>query len=230
MPNSNNPFEPEPLKSPKKLRASRNVFFKSTGSVRSLIVGRIQTGAPPQAYSCESWGEANGLFIFLARPDVIDVWAQPTKIPYVNLNGDAKKYTFDFRLIFKNGFKLAVEYKAEAYATHESIVRKIDHIRPQLSPDFAHDAVILHENSFHQFELRNAKMIHNYRRFDEPAADAAVERVIANINGPVTLGEIADAAEIGSFGYRAAVRAVGDGKLKLVKLREFSKDVLVQKG
>lgn len=230
MPNTNDPFEPEPMKSPKKLRASRNVFFKSTASVRSLIVGRVQTGAPPQAYSCEAWGEANGLFVFLARPEIVDVWAQPAKISYIDVNGKPLTYTFDFRLTFKNGFKLAVEYKAEAYANHVTIVSLIDHIRPQLSGDFAHDAVILHENSFHQFELRNAKMIHNYRRFDEPAADAAVERIIANINGPVTLGEIADAAEIGSFGYRAAVRAVGDGKLKLVKLREFSKDVLVQKG
>ena len=62
----------------------------------------------------ESKREQEGLYLLLARPDVVDIWDQPPPVFYHDANGRKRSHTFDFLITLSSGKRIAIAVKPDA--------------------------------------------------------------------------------------------------------------------
>ena len=206
---------------PRASRASRKIKIGDKGSVSgALIANNFRTWFESQL---EYWI----LLILLARWDVVDVWEQPTPVEYVDDDGVVCHHTFDFLVTLRDGTRIAIAVKPAAKVVETRIQRTVDLIAEQMSPAFAHYAHLLTDKCFTVDDQINAQLIHAVKDDDEPEDDAVVAKLIQKLRRETTIAKLVEASGLKGYGFRAVVRAIGDGRLKLTEPCVIDDDSIV---
>ncbi|GJE41546.1 hypothetical protein AEGHOMDF_0712 [Methylobacterium soli] len=213
--------EPTPCwRPPAPSRATRKISRRSNRSARVTIV----TTTNPRLIRCESNLEAKAAYMLLARPDVVDVTEQPEAVAYLDEQDRRRLHTFDFLVTRADGTRIAIAVKPAKTATRRGLLRLLRRIAAQMSPDFADAVLLLTEEQLPGPLVRNAMMIHGARRGRCEKHDAQVAALVRTLNGRVKVGTLVEVLGLGGEGYRAILRALGDGLLSLVGRRSVEYD------
>lgn len=216
----------EPLFIPDTLpsRASRQISLHSKGSVRGFdfINGR------------KTWYEAElewkcGV-VAKAHPEVVDVVEQPPAVTYVDDDGKERRHTFDWLFIKNDGTKWLFAVKPAALVEKSGIRQIIDLIAAQIPCTTADFIVLFTEHKLTAVDLFNADAIHHAQREEFPDDDAMVAKLVKRLRGAVTIASIVERSKLGGYGFNAVVRAVADGRLRLVEYRKIDYDAAVTRG
>lgn len=211
----------EPLPS----RASRLPALRSTMSNR----GEIFCAASGRIIVYESNLERRAAMIFCASPQVVDVWDQPTPISYIDASGVTRRHTFDFRVILKNGTKIAVVVKPMERAVARGLFDTMSLVASQLDPSFANKIVILTEEELDAPTAHDAEVVLIARRTIDPEADLALELFAKAQVGSVSANQIIDRLGLGAArGFLAIARAIGAGLLRRVSTGHLSVSSMIK--
>ena len=220
------PARPSPkrIRPPRDSRASREIKIGDKGSVSGAII----------ANNFKTWFESQleywVLLILLARWDVLDVWEQPTAVEYVDDDGVVRVHTFDFLVTLRDGTRIAIAVKPAAKVVESRIQRTVDLIAEQMSPDFAGYAQLITDKFFTVDDQINAQLIHAVKNDFEPEDDAVVAKLIQKLRGETTIAKLVEASGIKGYGFRAVVRSIGAGQLKLIEPCVIDYDSVVARG
>lgn len=205
-------------------RASRQISLHSKGSVRGFdfIDGR------------KTWYEAElewkcGL-VAKARPEIVEVVEQPPAVRYVDDDGKERRHTFDWLFIKDDGTKWLAAVKPAALVEKSGIQRIIDLAASQIPRTTADFVVLFTEDKLTAVDLFNADAIHHAQREEFPDDDAVVAKLVKRLRGAVTIASIVERSKLGGYAFNAVVRAVADGRLRLVEYRKIDYDAAVTRG
>lgn len=201
---------PPPWTEPLPSTAHRQVGLKSKGALR----GRTLTnGTEPRRLLVESNGELGVAHVLLARRDVIELREQAAPVAYVDEDGADRVHFFDFVATIDTGERVAVAVKPEGTAERHDLQGTLRTIAAQMDPRIADRVVHLSERHASAAAVRDAKLIRSCRRDDRLGDDAVVRRLAETLLGTVTVGDLVRASGLKGSGFRAVVRAIGDGVL-----------------
>jgi TnsA endonuclease N terminal len=211
-------------RTPRASRATREIKIGDKGSVSgALIANDIKIWFESQL---EYWV----LLVLLARWDVLDVWEQPTPVEYVDDDGVVRVHTFDFLVTLRDGTRIAIAVKPAGEVVESRIQRIVDLIAEQMPPAFAGYAKLLTDKSFTMEDRINAQLIHAVKDDNEPEDDAVVAKLVKKLRGETTIAKLVEASGIQGYGFRAVVRAIGAGRLKLTEACVIDNDSVVARG
>jgi hypothetical protein len=214
---------PEPLFIPDTLpsRASRQIALHSKGSVRGFdfIDGRKTWYEAELEWKCGLVAKIN--------PDVVDVAEQPPAVAYIDDDGIRRHHTFDWRVVKADNSKTLVAVKPAALVAKSGIERTLELIRCQIGKRTADYVLLFTEEKLTPIDLCNAETIHHALRDPSPADDAAVGRLVTKLRRPVRIADLVERAKRGGYGFDAVVRAIADGRLRLVEHRKIDYDAVV---
>jgi hypothetical protein len=197
-------------RSPAPSQASRVPSRRSKGSSRALDVG----GSSPREIHCESGMEADFLTVMLARRDVVDVQEQPPTVTYIDEDGCQSDHTFDFLVEMQDGRKIVYEVKPFARAVKHRWRDRIALIASQ-DEGFADGYALVTEKNFPRDVVHNAELIRSVRR-NGPEYDDCIREIVFSVRGRVKIGDIVARSGLDGDGFRAVVRLIDAGELKLV--------------
>jgi hypothetical protein len=193
------------------LRGKREIGFKSKGTARAAMqVGGHMEGAESnlELYS--------GLWL-LAQPDVVDVISQWPQAYYVDRDGVARRFTFDFTSVHADGSRTANSVKPKDLVAASRVEEIHLLLQGQMSPRTANRINLITEEKLTPQDRFNAEAIYAARRFPVPAHDAVVEGLIGDLHGTTTVGSLRELSGLRGAAYRAIVRAIAAGRLETVE-------------
>lgn len=200
---------PAPWTEPLPSTAHRQVGLRSKGNLR----GRTLTGGPePRRLQVESNGELNAAHILLARPDVVELREQAAPVAYLDEVDRDRLHHFDFVATLDTGERVAVAVKPEGAAERHDLKGTLRRIAAQMDPRIA-DRVVHFSERHAAPAVHDAKLIRACHREDRPGDDDAMRRIVATLLGSVTVGDLVRTSGLAGAGFRAVVRAIGDGTL-----------------
>lgn len=197
--------------------------------VKQHFTGSLVVGADEGwEIETESHTEMVTALVMLARRDVQSLENQ---IPFswIDRDGTATRHFFDFRVTLRNGMRVALIVKNARKAADPVFQADMRCLARQVPPEFAERVTLITEKHLDPIEVHNAELIHCVRQPD-PAADAAVGRVVAGIIGAARITDIAAASGYGGSGFRAVVRLIRNHELELVSHERIEPASLVRRG
>ena len=192
--------------------AGRPISARSRGAGRGTLVG----GAIPRELPCESALEVDALTVLLARPDVVDVDTQPPPVEYVDKDGKVRKKTFNSCVRFSDGRRILFEVKPEERAERHGWREQIASFAAQ-DRGTADGYGLITDRCLPPHVVHNARLVRSAQRCADPALDAVVREIIAEIDGDATIDEIVARSARGGDAFRAVARLVGAGEITLTK-------------
>lgn len=196
---------------PEPTRATLKYALRSKATYRGSIVDP----ATGREYVYHSRMERDFLHVALARNDVAEIVEQPPAVVYRDENGRARKHIFDARLRMRDGTILDVDVKPLSKIERSGIERTQRSISEQSDRDRADRYVVVTEKHLHPDTVRDARWVLHARRLPDAEADRVVADLVRNLNGWCRLADLVDHAALGSAGFNAAVRMIGDGSLEV---------------
>ena len=176
----------------------------------------IVTSDNPRLIRCESNLEAKAAYVLLARPDVVDVSEQPEAVAYLDEDGCQRHHTFDFLVTRVDGTRIAVAVKPAKVARRRNLHAMLGRVAAQMSRAFADAVLLLTDEDLPAHLVQNAMLVHAARRGRCAEHDGRVAEFVRSLNGRITVGTLVEALGLAGDGFRAVVRAIGDGLLDLV--------------
>jgi hypothetical protein len=192
-------------------RSSRKINLHSKGSVRGFdfFDGR------------QTWYEAEleikfGL-LAKARPGVTEVVEQPPAVQYVDDDGVVRRHTFDWLVV--NGCRQLVAVKPAALVEKSGILRIRELVAAQISRSVADEIVLFTEEKLTAVDLFNAGLMHHVMKEAKtfPDDDAVVTKLAKRLRRPATIASLVERSKLDGWGFKAIVRAIVDGRLRLVE-------------
>ena len=110
-----------------------------------------------------------------------------------------------------------------------SMRRMLDLIAAQMSPRVAQRVLLVTERKLGRADRHNAELIQEVRREPYPEDDAVIADLLADMDGPVRIADLVEDSGLNGFGFRAVVRAIADGKLRLLKRGMIAHSALVER-
>jgi hypothetical protein len=212
------------IKLPSESSGARKILKSS--AVRAS--GQIIFGTNPgRLIQLESYLEYKAVLILLAQPDLADLHDQVC-FEWFDQAGKSHNHFFDFVTASTTGEKTAVMVKEASRLKSERLQREIKMISKQAVPDFVDRVIVVTQRDIDPVDLHNAKLLHDVRRADLEADDAA-ERVIAGLIGAVTVCNLVAAIKMGSRGFRAVVRLIRSRSLETVQHEILSYETMVRR-
>jgi hypothetical protein len=197
---------------------------KSSSSCKASLVVRLNRKAALQEFWCASFEELCVYENLAAHPDVIGFAEQLTRVPFENINGERTHTLIDVHVLLRNQDEILVSVKYDEKARRASYLAQVEGIARQTPRSFADRLTVLSRFSFHPGYRACTKHILRARHGWDPQADEAVLAVAAKLPERFTFGDLLERAGLGSRGYRAAVRLIGDGDLRKHLLDPFAPD------
>lgn len=195
---------------------------KSSSSCKVSFVTRLNRRAALQEFWCASYEEACVYENLAAHPDVVTFAEQLTRIDYVGADNQPHYTKIDAHVLLGNGEEALVSVKYDEKARRPSYLAEVQAIARQTSNAVADRITVLSRFSFHPIYRKCARDIHLARRGWDPAADQIVSDVANKLPETFTLGQLVDQSGVGSRGFRAAIRLLGDGDLRKHPLDPFA--------
>lgn len=196
--------------------ASRRIATKSRFSVRGFIVAVFPDEPDGRRIHFESGLERDFILLMLARRDVASIVEQPFAVTWVDGEGRPARYTPDFLLTLTDGRRLAVEVKRADRVRRKRIDATLAAIAAQMPAGLA-DAVVLYtDEHFQAWEAVNAAQLHEARKRADGEADRALSMSAERIEGQIGIGDLSAMLGLGGRGFRAILRRIFGGELRLV--------------
>jgi hypothetical protein len=206
-----------PVVLPAPPRGVRKITTRSRFSARGYLVAHLPARpAQPQRIGYESQLERSFVLLTLAQPDVVDLIEQPFTVVYKDDLGRARRYTIDYVVVMVNGHRAAVEVKTSERARSVRVLEKLAAVASQMPSELANEVRIFTDAEFEPWMVVNAAQLLQCRHKLDPAADAALESVIAGLNGQISISDLVTLAGIGAQGYPAIIRALYSKRLRPV--------------
>lgn len=195
---------------PKRVQTAR----KTAVGAREHQTGQVTLGHH-EGYTVgyDSNTEMKCMLVLLARSDV--VWVE-SQVPFKWLKADGKtgKHFFDFRVLMKDGKRVAVMVKSEYRRNQPKVQTELAEVAAQVPRGFADEVVVMTERDIDPVEYFNSEMMHEMRQPDLEA-DALARKLLGEIVGSVRIRDMVDAIGLGARGFRAVVRLLRSHELEL---------------
>ncbi|QPZ91775.1 PDDEXK family nuclease [Thioclava electrotropha] len=135
--------------------------------------------------------------------------------------GTMRRHWFDFLVTEVDGSRLAYSVKPQVRVT-ERFLHEMSRIAEQARESgFVDDVRLLTDENLDRIDLFNAKLFFAYRR-PEPAADRLAHEIHDAMSGLCKLGELVAYFDEPGDGFRAFVRRIQSGHLKLARHEQIS--------
>jgi len=213
---------PELWAPPEPSRGLRDVPLVSRGSSHGHIV------LDDCWLDFESRLERNVALSFLARPDTARVVEQTPRVVYRDDDGEWHEHVFDLYVTRRDGVKSAVFVKPSALL-RPAHRRMLELIAAQMSPQIAQMVLIVTEKKLDRAALYNAELIQEVGRDPDPDDDAAIAGLISGMTGPLKIDDLVEASGLHGYGFRAVVRAIAAGKVRLTKLGMIDRSAVIER-
>ncbi|POR42180.1 hypothetical protein CRT23_15005 [Methylobacterium sp. V23] len=205
---------PPPFVPPLISDASRRIIVPQKGSLRGALVTR---DGKPRIINYESNAERRVLLVLLARPDVVDVREQVEPVRFVDADGKARGHTFDFKVLRRNGQTTLIAVKQSQWVErHPEFQETLACIAAQVPRSIADRVVLMTELDASRDAVHNAKLIHSVRADGTESHVDALRKITASLIGTTTVGSLVAASGLFGLGFRAVVRLIDDGTLRVV--------------
>lgn len=189
-----------------------------------LMVGK---SGPERLLYTASWLEFCWAHCLNAHGLTADLFEQ-VRFAWRDGTGDPREHFFDLLVEQVNGRRIAYTVKPEA-RLKASFLNDMSIIAAQARDNaFVDDVRLLTDADLDPIEFHNARMMHGMRRTD-PASDEAVAAILAQMSGAETVAELTARAGIGAAGFRAVVRRIWWGELRLVRHERIAPETQVYK-
>lgn len=197
----------------------------STKSSTSLI-----RGPDGQVYVAESTIEARFLLTSLVDPGIGEIWDQPPAIPYDGLDGQKHKHTFDYRFVRRNASREAVAVYAKPWelTQSEEHERFVQLLANHLPPTFATSIMVVTERDYPAWMVENAVLLLSVLEDRPPPIEAELRKAIVVLDGPTSIGSIAESFGGGRRAFRPIVRLIFEGVIELVEPARINMRAMVR--
>lgn len=185
------------------------------------FTGQIIVGDGPGWHlGTESHLEMKGTLILSTRPETAAVFSQ-IAFEWYDHEGVYHTHYIDLVVQQCDGKWVGYAVRPTKYATAEYIA-KLARIKAQsMLQGFLSDFRLFTEEDVDPTELFNAKLLHSVR-VEDPEADEVVAEVARKRFGVFAIGALVEEAGLDGMGFRAAVRLIRSGHLKLVQHERIS--------
>lgn len=192
---------------------------------REHFTGQLTAGPDEgTGMDIESFTEFQVALALLARPSVVSLENQ---VPFEYCLGDEVHWHFfDFRATLRDGSRTVIMVKSAYRHSQPEVRDELAYIASQVTADFADRVVVLTEKNLDAAEIYNAEMMHEMRR-PEPLVDAAARRAIQGLIGSVRISDLVEHIGQAGQGFRAIVRLIRSGELKINRRVRLSYDSMV---
>ncbi|MCJ2082488.1 hypothetical protein [Methylobacterium sp. J-090] len=213
-PNAGGRSMPPPFIPPRISDASRRIVVPRKGSLRGALVTR---GEVPRIVTYESDIERRVLLVLLARPDVVEVTEQVEPVRFLDEDGLPRKHYFDFKAVRRNGDRgLIAVKKLEWIERHPEFEDQLRLIAAQVPRSVADRVILMTDADASRSAVHDAKLIHSVRADGATDYDASVRDIVSTLIGTTTVGCLVAASGLEGRGFRAVVRLIDDGTLRVV--------------
>lgn len=206
-------------------RSSRKINWRSRASCRGTLVLRLNGRQQIVVY--ESLLELMCILLISSRGDLADVWDQPRPVQYFLPDGSRHEHTFDYRVILADGFRYAVAIKPIDHVLKYDFDLKLGYIRAALPDEFADEVILMSEADFTRAQALNAQRYHEFKKKADTEADDRIVRMAYEQPVPTILEDLVVMSGLGGRGFRAAFRAIIEGKLKALSQGKIGLQTLV---
>ncbi|MFC0200363.1 hypothetical protein [Paracoccus rhizosphaerae] len=178
--------------------------------------GHIMVGPwPGRVLNIESHLEQSWAYCLNAHP-MTKTLCEQVSFRWQATSGKWLTHYFDFCVEQVDGLHIAYSVKPEARLTAKFQAEIAAIARQAIDTGFGDDVRLLMDTDLDQVELSNAKLTYSMRKPD-PEADNAAAEAILQMTGVVTLAELTSQIGKGARGYRALIRNIGQGCLRLTR-------------
>lgn len=163
----------------------------------------------------ESHFETNATLLLAYRPTTLDIVEQ-VGFDWYDEYGEYSTHFIDLVETRIDGRVIGYAVRPMVRAS-EKYIRKLARIKEQaVAQCFLDDFRLFTEEDVCPVELHNAKLFHAVRRPDG-FADPVVEEVARSASGVTTVGALVDQTRLDGMGFRAVVRLIRSGHLKMLR-------------
>jgi len=205
-----------PFRPPLRSRATRKISRRSKVSGRGVIVAQLPAQQRPREIVFESILELYVFYLLLARPELHDLWEQPTPIQYLDDLGCLQTHYYDALVTLKDMSTIAIAIKPAALVEEFRFRDKLHLIRAGTSLNFANEVVLITDRSFSPADVRNAQKLHEFRRHPDLEADAAILALLETLGDETTVADLVAKSGLEWRGFRAVFRAIYDGQARVL--------------
>jgi hypothetical protein len=195
------------LKGMQPLRSARDMNMRSEDPCRRYII------INNRMVMTKSEHQATAFLNISCHPKFLAIHDHPQSIAYTDDNGVQHYCTPDARVTMKDGLVIVVLVKSHREASQPDFLQMVEHIAEQMTADDGDIISIITERSYSKVQTMNCKTINWARRASDLEADYAVESIIKDMSGSITIEALLKAIDLGSRGFAAAVRAIDRGSL-----------------
>ena len=186
------------------------------------------SGAPARVVQVESHLELCWCLCLSLRSDIADLREQ-VGFDWFDEHGKYHTHYFDLFVTRTDGTRIACAIRPLA-RTGGRFGRQMPRIAEQARRSrFADDVRLLTDRDLDPVELHNAWLLHG-ARVGDPQADVIAADVFAAMSGTVTLAELTARTGLGATGFRALLRLVRSGHLRLFRTERITSATSVYKG
>lgn len=210
---------------PEPSRATRLISRKSRGSCRGTAV--LYLGSHRQIVVYESLLELMCILLIISRGDVIDVWDQPPAIHFSRPDGSHHEHTPDYLVELADGTRFAVAVKPIEQVNRRDFDIELSYVAACMPQSYADGLVLMSEADFTRAQALNAQRYHEFNKTPDALADQALAAVIDQQNEPTTLELLVEQVGLAGRGFRAAFRAIIEGRLRQVAHGKIGLQTLV---
>lgn len=213
------------FKLPEPSRATRKISWRSRASCRGTVVLRFNGRQQIVVY--ESLLELMCILLISSRGDLADVWDQPEPLSFSLPDGSRHEHTFDYLVILANGLRYALAIKPIDHVEKYGFDLKLGYVRAALPDEFADEVILMSEADFTRAQALNAQRYHEFKKKIDTEADEQIVRTAYEQPVPTILEDLIAMSGLGRRGFRAAFRAIIEGKLKPLSQGKIGLQTLV---
>ena len=211
-------FCPTPLLRRARLPWARGIIFPER-SCAGEGAGR--------AIDVESHLKMQVALIMQARAEVVHLEPQ-VPVAWSDAAGRARKHFFDFRILLRDGTRVALIVMRAGAAQDRAFRRRVAQITAAAIPEIADRVCVMTDRHVDPIELHNATLLASVRNDTDPPVDAAARRLVAPKRGAVPIGTLVETLGVGGRGFRAILRLLHRHELDLARPARISPDAFVK--
>lgn len=168
-----------------------------------------------RVYECESGLEYRQVNGFLARADLASIREQPPELRFVWADGTPGRHTVDLLVRLRSGATYAVLIKPTSKVEASRVEEIRDLLAAQAPRSFANYWVVVSERDVPRHVVANGIIIEDVRLHGPDSDDPLVSRIAALVTGRMTVAAATRLTGGGGEAFRALVRLLADGRLRL---------------
>jgi hypothetical protein len=208
-------------------RAARRIAKQSKGH---SIIEAVLGDEPGRRFGFESNLEKRVGITTYYRADVIDLYEQAPGFEWVDTEtGEVHVHYLDFVATFVSGVRIGLIVKPEELVEKGDWRRKAQSISDCLPRTLADKVCILTEHNLDPVDEFNSMWHHDVQRPD-PEADTLAEALVRDQIGAARLGDLRDRLGLQGRGFRALVRQIKRGNLRLLNHEKIGPEALAAWG